>query len=102
MKHLGHKNCKKMFMMATTVILGHSGIIWGSLWRSFGAFWGDCGVTLGWLWGTWRVLWRHSVLTLSLFLACANDLGWLWCHLGCMKVNFQKLQIFSMDFHDFV
>ena len=50
------------------VALGHFGVIVASLWDgTFG---------LGrWLWGTWRVLWGHSELTMSLLLAYKKDFG---------------------------
>ena len=74
------------------IILGHSEVIWRSLWGGFGAFWGDCGVTLGWLWGhvggtlgIWRchwVTWGQFGVTLTpLWEHCGGIFGlrrWLW------------------------
>ena len=49
MKHLGHQNRKKDVydgvMWHITNILGHLGVMWGSLLGGFGALWGDCGVS---------------------------------------------------------
>ena len=110
--------------------LGHLGVIVALLWGGFGVMWealwaygGAIGlpwVTLGLLWphfgsivgsllgygGGFGVLWGRFGLTLSslrpYFWHMRMILGCLWCHLGCMEVNFQKLLIFPMNFNDFI
>ena len=72
--------------------------------RGFGATLGALlGHFLGYE-GGFGVLWGRFGVTLSLLRAyfwhMRMILGCLWCHLGCMEVNFQKLFIFPMNFND--
>ena len=110
--------------------LGHFGVIVASLYDEFGVMWGALwayggGIGSPWasLWFLWRhfgsvvgsllgyesgfgVLWDRFGVTLNslraYFWHMRMILGCLWCHFGCMKVNFQKLFIFQMSFNDFI
>ena len=110
--------------------LGHFGVTVASLWGGFGAMWGALwayggangspGVTLGLPWchfgsivgsllgyegGFGRLGGCFGIILSSLrtyFWHMRMILGCLWCHLGCMEVNFQKLLISPMNFNDFM
>ena len=84
------------------VLLGHFGPLWGysgaalsSLWGGsllayeggFRKFWGRFGVTLSSLWAYSS----HMKMTLD----------WLSYRPWCIKVNFQKILVFPMNFNDF-
>ena len=107
------------------VVLGHFGVIVASLWGDFEVMWGALrayGGAIGSPWVTLGLIWPHFVSGLGSPLGYEGGFGgfggcfgvtlsslrayfWrmrmilrcLWCHLGCMKVNFQKLLIFPNE-----